>query len=202
VPPTIHEHDLGCTWVEDEAMLRASHALAHDGRVWLVDPVASPGVVERAQALGEIAAVVQLLDRHNRDCATLAARLGVAHLRLPDALPGTPFEVVDVVGWQRWDEHALWWPARRALVVAEALGTGPFFTVGDDAVGVHPMLRPVPPRALRSFAPDHLLVGHGPPVHGDPARDGVRRALEGARRDVPRWLLGLPAKIRAGRSGS
>ena len=30
-------------------------------------------------ALGEIAGVLQLLDRHNRDCAPLAERFGVPH---------------------------------------------------------------------------------------------------------------------------
>ena len=181
-------------------MARTSHALVEEGRVWLVDPIEAPGVIERAQALGEVAGVVQLLDRHNRDCEPLAARLGVPHLRLPEELPGTPFEVLDVVSWKRWDEHALWWPARRTLVVAEALGTTPWFTVGSDPVGVHLMLRPFPPRVLRNVAPDHLLVGHGPPVDGDAARTGVRRALEGARRDLPKVLLGLPKLLRSSRN--
>ena len=54
-PPTIQELPFGFTWVQDEAMARASHALVADGRVWIVDPVDSPGVVERAQGLGELA---------------------------------------------------------------------------------------------------------------------------------------------------
>jgi hypothetical protein len=197
-PPTVLELPFGFTWVQDEPMARASHALVDEGRVWLVDPVDSPGVVERAQALGEIAGVIQLLDRHNRDCAAMAARLGVPHLRLPDELPGTPFEVVGVVSWRKWVEKALWWPARRTLVVSEAVGTTPWFTVGSDPVGVHAMLRPVPPKALRGFAPEHLLVGHGRGVEGDAASDGLRRALEGARRDTPKWLLGLPKLLRSG----
>jgi hypothetical protein len=193
---TIQEHPFGFTWVLDEPMARASHALADEGRVWLVDAVDAPGMVERAQELGEVVAVVQLLDRHNRDCETIAARLGVPHLKVPDALPGTPFEVIPVVSWKRWAENALWWPARRTLVVAEAVGTSPWFTVGSDAVGVHAFLRPLPPRVLGRFAPEHLLVGHGTGVDGDAARNGLRRALDGARRDVPRWLLGLPKLLR------
>jgi hypothetical protein len=200
VPPTIQELAFGFTWVQDEPMARASHALAADGRVWLVDPVDSPGIVERAQSLGEVAAVVQLLDRHNRDCEAIAARLGVAHLTVPGDVPGSPFEVVRVVHWPKWAENGLWWPAQRALVVAEAVGTGPVFTLGKGPVGVHPMLRPVPPRkALGGFAPDHLLVGHGPSVQGDAARTGLRRALDGARRDLPRLLVELPKMLRAGR---
>ena len=35
----LHAHDLGLTWVMEEPLERASHALVHDGRVWFVDPV-------------------------------------------------------------------------------------------------------------------------------------------------------------------
>ena len=45
--------------------------------------------IERALTLGEPAGVLQLLDRHNRDCAALAARLGVPHLVAPTSLPGS-----------------------------------------------------------------------------------------------------------------
>jgi hypothetical protein len=198
-PAHVQDLPFGFTWTQDEPMARASHVLAEDGRVWIVDPVDSPGVVERAQALGEVVAVVQLLDRHNRDCAVIAARLGVAHLKVPSEVRDSPFEVVRVVHWPKWAENALWWPAQRALVVAEAVGTAPLFTLGTGPVGVHAMLRPVPPRkALGGFAPDHLLVGHGPAVDGDDARDGLRRALDGARRDLPRLFVQLPKLLRSG----
>jgi len=197
--PIIRELPFGFTWVQREAMARASHALVDEGRVWLVDPVDAPGVLERARELGEIAGVIQLLDRHERDAPALCKSLAVPHLRLPEELPGTPFEVVPVLGLRMWTERALWWPAQRTLVVAEAVGTSPWFTAGSDPVGVHAMLRLTPPRALRGFAPEHLLVGHGEPVSGDDARHGLRRALGRARRDVPRWLAGLPGRIRAQR---
>jgi hypothetical protein len=196
-PPTIQEVPFGFTWVQDEAMERASHAIVADGRVWVVDPVDSPGVVERAQGLGEIAAVVQLLDRHNRDCEAIAARLGVPHLRVPDALPDAPFDVVPVLALKRWREAALWWPERELLVVAEAIGTADVFTAGGHgAVGMHPILRPRPPKALRGYRPEHLLCGHGPPVHGAAARDGVEWAYAHARSDIPRLLASLPRLVR------
>jgi hypothetical protein len=193
---TFHELPFGFSWVQDELMARASQALAAGGRVWLVDPVDSPGAVERAASLGEIAGVIQLVDRHDRDAAAIAARLGVPHLRLPDDLPGSPFEVVRVLQWPKWVERALWWPAQRTLVVGEAIGTTPWFTVRDEPLGVHAFLRPLPPKALRDFAPEHLLVGHGASVHGDAARHGLRRALKRARRDAPRWLAELPKVLR------
>ena len=72
-------------------MGRTSHALAVDGRVWLTDPIDADGVEERIRSLGEPAGVIQLLDRHKRDGAALAARLGVPLHVVPSSLPGTPF---------------------------------------------------------------------------------------------------------------
>ena len=188
---TYEEHDLGLTWIVDELMARASHALADDGRVWLIDPVDDPVALERAARLGEVVATVQLLDRHNRDAAAIAARLGVPHLRLPDALPGTPFEVVKVLDVPRWRELALWWPDRRALVIREAIGSGRYFDLSDDGAGVHPFLRGLPPKAPRRHVPEHLLVGHGPGVH-EGAADALDAAYARSRRDIPRFLVKLP----------
>ncbi len=188
---TVEEHDLGLSWVVDEAMQRASHALVDDGRVWLVDPVDVPEAVERAVALGEPAGVIQLLDRHPRACAELAARLGVPHQRLPGALPGTPFAVFDVVDVPKWREKGLWWADRRALVVAEAVGTHPMFSAGRPA-GVHLLLRLRPPGAPRRYAPAHLLTGHGPPIHGPQAAAAVEEAYRRSARDLPRVVASLP----------
>ncbi|MDQ3588248.1 MAG: hypothetical protein M3375_07870 [Actinomycetota bacterium] len=72
------------SWTAREPLERTSHALAHEGRVWLIDPFADEVALRAALGLGEIAAVVQLLDRHPRDCEELARRFAVPHLRLPD----------------------------------------------------------------------------------------------------------------------
>jgi hypothetical protein len=195
-PRALHEHDLGLTWIVAELMERTSHALVDDGRVWLVDPVDEPEALERVAGLGEPAGVLQLLDRHNRDCAALAARLGVEHVRLPERLPDAPFVPFSAVSVPRWREVGLWWPARKALVVTEALGTSELFTGGDRAVGVHLMLRLLPPRRLGGYAPEHLLVGHGPPIHGPAVADGVQEALSRSLRDVPHVVTGF---VRAAR---
>jgi hypothetical protein len=193
----IFEHAFGgLSWMMDEPVKRTSHALVVDGRVWLVDPVDHPETMERVPALGAPAGVVQLLDRHARDCAALARRLGVAHLDMPDAVPGTPLQAIAVLRLPRWRETALWWPAHRLLVVAEAIGTVPVFTAGHGAAGMHPFLRLLPPRALRATRPDHLLVGHGPPVSGADAQSAVEWAYAHARRDLPRLLLTLPRLLR------
>jgi hypothetical protein len=194
---TLHEHALGLSWVVDEPMQRASHAIAADGRVWFVDVVDDAVAMERAGALGTPAAVVQLLDRHPRDCAAVAQRLAVPHLRLPTEVPGSPFEVRTMLDLPRWRELALWWPERAALVVPEAVGTGPFFAVGPGPVGVHPMLRLTPPRgALGGLEPQFLLAGHGPPVSGPQTAAALDDALARSRRDVPRMLGGFLSAAR------
>jgi hypothetical protein len=184
----------GFSWIVDEPMTRTSHALAAGGRVWLVDPVRHEPALERALGLGTPEAVLQLLDRHNRDCAHIAAELGIPHLPAPDALPETPFELVVVRDSRRWRERALWWPDERTLVVAEAIGTNTFFRAGSDRAGVHLLLRLMPPRAeLERFEPHHLLVGHGEGLHGAEAIDGLRGALAHARSGLPRLALRAPA---------
>lgn len=191
--------DFALTWTIDEPMARSSHALADGGRVWIVDPVDWEPALERVAALGEPAAVVQLLDRHSRDAGAIAARLGVPHLKVPGAIAESPFQLVELTHRRWWNESALWWPARRTLVVPEAIGTTPAFAVGTGAAGVHPALRLMPPRRLRSYAPEHLFVGHGPTLHDD-AATALVTALDHARSDIPRLLARLPSLIRSARS--
>ncbi len=187
----------GFGWIVDEAITRTSHALAADGKVWFVDALDWPEAVDRALELGEPAGVVQLLDRHDRDCAALAARLGVPHVVVPDELPGSPFTFVPVMRRRRWRESALWWPARRTLVLADALATNRFYTAGKAPIGVHLLLRLTPPRALTAYEPERILVGHGEGVHGPDASTALRDAINQSRRRLPGVLLRLPL---AGRS--
>jgi hypothetical protein len=107
---TLQRHDLGVTWIEQSSMSRTGHALLSDGRVWLIDPFEDDAALQTASSLGPPAAVLQLLDRHNRDCQTIATRLGIPLLCLPERVPDTPFEVVPVLFRRRWREVALWWP--------------------------------------------------------------------------------------------
>ena len=197
---TYDEHEHGVSWVLDELLTRTSHALVVEGRVWLIDPVDVPEAMERAAALGPPAGVLQLLDRHNRDCAAIAARLGVGHHVVPDAVPGSPLTAIGVVRLPRWRETALWWPDARVLVVAETVGTNAVYAVGPGPVGVHPFLRLLAPGALRPFEPEHLLVGHGTGVHGPAAAPALQDALARSRRDIPRLAARLPALARAARA--
>lgn len=189
------EAEWGFGWLQEEPVERCSHALAEDGRVWMVDPVEAPGVEERVRALGEPAGVIQLLDRHSRDCAAFAQRLGVPLHEVPfGGVPRAPFDPIRILGNRFWREVALWWPERKALVFADALGTGRFFRAGGERLGVHPLLRPFPPRALDRFAPEHVLCGHGEGVHGDEAAPALEEALRTARRRLPSLLVSMAGR--------
>lgn len=187
-------HDLGLSWMPDpsEVMQRACHALLLGDGVWVIDPIDVDGLDERITAVGEPTAVVQLLDRHNRDCAELAARLGVPHHKLPfDGVEGAPFEPVPLIRNKLWNELVLWAPAERALVVPEAVGTGSYFRAGDERVGIHPMLRLLPPRKLGAYEPVHLLTGHGTGMHGPDTPAALRDALDGSRRRIPQAMVSM-----------
>ena len=192
--PSFTDHDLGFSWLVDstETMERACHVLRLDGKVWIVDPTDVAGLDERIAAVGEPAGVLQLLDRHNRDCAELAERHSVLHHRLPfEGVEGTSLVPVTVIRNKLWNEIAIWSAAERALVVPEAVGTARYFCAGDETVGIHPMLRLLPPRRLAQFAPDHLLTGHGAGMHGPGTAAALTDALAGSRRRAPRAMLSI-----------
>jgi hypothetical protein len=199
----------GAGWIAypEEGMRRASHALATDDGVWVVDPVDAPGVDDLLADLGEVAGVVICLDRHERDAVGIARRhdapvfvpdrmhgvaddLDTATERFGTRLGGTDYRALTVrnSSLPPWQEVAL--TDGETLYVPEAVGTAPFFRAGDERVGVHPMLRLFPPRrALGGLEPDRLLVGHGAGVEEDAAR-ALRDALAGARRRAPAAYAG------------
>jgi hypothetical protein len=158
----------GFGWIEQGFMQRCSHVLVADGRVWLVDPLDVAGVDEQVRAAGSPAGVIQLLDRHERDCATLANRLDVPHHVVPREGVG-PFESLTIRMNRRWQEVALWWPALRVLVCADALGTAGYFRLWHGRLGVHPLLRLRRPKQLARLAPEIILCGHGAGVFEDAA---------------------------------
>ncbi|GAB3322268.1 hypothetical protein EI982_01480 [Haloplanus rallus] len=200
----IDRWDGGVGWIAypDERMQRASHALVGDDGVWVVDPVDAPGLDDLLAELGDVAGVAVCLDRHERDAGTVAARHD-APVYIPEWMDGVApsFDVpVERFGAELgdsgyrvrrvrdaslppWQEAALY--TDETLLVPEAVGTASFFRAGSERLGVHPMLRPIPPRrALADFDPERVLVGHGEGVVTD-AGDALRDALDGARRRLP-----------------
>jgi glyoxylase-like metal-dependent hydrolase (beta-lactamase superfamily II) len=188
----------GFGWIVDEFMERCSHALVEDGRVWAIDPVDGDGVEDRIRAAGTPAGVLQLLDRHNRDCAALATRLGVRHHVVPQASLG-PFACIAVKNSHSWNEVALWWPDRHVLVCADAAGTAPYYRAGNERLAVHPLLRVRPPRRqLGALQPDVILCGHGEGVLED-ADAALREALSTSRLRIPGQVASALRAWRANR---
>jgi hypothetical protein len=183
------ELDGGFGWTEPGFLARTSHAVEVAGTVLVFDPLDAPGLDERIRGLGRPEAVVQLLDRHERDCSLVAERLGVPHLRMRLA-SSTRGELVRVAWTRVWKEVAFWEPTRQILVVGDALGTVGYFTAPGEAIGVHPFLRLRPPRMLAELEPEHILCGHGAGVHGSEAALALREAMATSRRRLPRALLG------------
>ena len=183
------EHPLGLTWVAEDYLSRAAHALLIDGRVWFVDPFEADDAIERGAALGEPAGVLSLYLDHNRDSAAVAERYGVPLHRLPVTIPDAPFSLVPLSWGPVWKEVALWLPGPRGLVVPESIGTGHLYRLSHGPAGVHVIRRLVPPTALRGYQPEHLLVGHGMPLHGGEATAALLDALARSRRDLPKLAM-------------
>ena len=140
-----------------------------------------------ARELGDPAGVVQLLDRHRRDCRAVAEQLGVPHYELPEQPPsGAPFEILPLLRQRWWQEVALWYPEQRTLVCADAVGTAQYYRAPGERLAVSPLLRMTPPRRLLAVQPDHVLVGHGEGIHEDAAA-ALREAVTLARRRTPSW---------------
>jgi hypothetical protein len=202
----IDRWDGGVGWLAhpEEGMQRASHAVAADGEAWVVDPVDAPGLDDLLASVGPVAGVVVCLDRHKRDAAAVARRHDVP-VYVPDWMSGvasdldapterfgrtladTGYRAITVVdrSLPPWQEAALYDEERGTLVVPEAVGTAEYFRAPDERLGVHPMLRPTPPkRPFRGLDPDRVLVGHGAGVFDD-AGEALRDALDNARSRLP-----------------
>jgi len=201
------DHGVGWLAYPDEGMERASHALTvqsegEESDVEVVDPVDAPGVDDLLDSLGAVAGVVVCLDRHKRDAAVLARRhevpvyvpawmSGVASdldapvERFVGELADTGFRAIEIRDSTvpPWQEAGLY--DGETLVVPEAVGTPDYFRAGGERLGVHPMLRLLPPReSLSGLDPDRVLVGHGRGVH-EGASAALSNALNGSRRRAP-----------------
>lgn len=173
----------GFSWIahpEEEAE-RASHALATDDGVWVIDPVDADGLDDALGELGDVAGVAVLQDRHTRDAAAVADRHAVP-VSVPEwmdltrdkldadaepigaTLPGTEYAVRELRRSEEWEEAVLWNDRAAALVVPETLGTLPAFGAEGDALGLHPAVEE-PPELLAAWEPEQVLVGHGASVH-------------------------------------
>lgn len=209
----IHRWERGLTWMAhpDERMRRASHALAIDDEVWLVDPLDAERLDEELATLGTVTGVVVLTNSHGRHADRLARHHDVA-IHVPasfdedaepvrsfdapveffeEELADTGFELVWEKDGRGWKEGALYHAGRRTLVVPDALVTA-LFTKEEGRLEVLPFFRLSPPcDSLGGLTVDRILVGHGEPVVEN-AQGALDEALSGARRGA------IPAIIARG----
>ena len=193
----------GVGWIAypDETMQRASHAVMGDEGLWVIDPVDATGLDDLLAEYGDVAGVVVLLDRHERDAAAVASRHDVP-VTVPTWMSGVaedlavPVErVEDGVGefaLERLVDNPFWQEASlfdgETLVVPESLGTASYFRAPGERLGVHPMLRAVPPQSVTAYDAGRLRVGHGEGLAAD-VRPAIRDAVDGARRRmIPLYL--------------
>lgn len=217
-PSAIREIDRwerGFGWIThpEELMERASHGLVLDDGAWLLDPVDYDGLDDRLREEGGLAGVCVLLDRHRRDAATIAERNDVA-VHVPAWMDGidptidVPVEPIDqslgeyevhrVIDSPLWQEAAL--HDGVTLYTPEVLGTAAYYCAPGERVGVHPVLRLLPPRGIADLEVDRLLVGHGRGVFDD-AGDAIADALGNARRRAPRAYVGILGDVIRRQSG-
>ena len=187
-------------------MQRASVALAVDGGCLLFDPVDAEGLDEALAGVGTVLGVCSPArpPRPRRSRPGRAPRRAArrAHRARRDA-GVRRLEPRAVYRARRWHETAVWLEERRLLIVAESLGTIPFFlTRPGDRLGMHPLARIGPPRsASRGSTPTRSPSGTA-------ARDRRRglalaRAQRRARLEIPRALpTTFSASRRSAQPGS
>jgi hypothetical protein len=184
---------------------RSSTAIVVGAGTVLVDPVDADGLDAALAQVPRVCGVVTLLDRHQRDAAPMAARLGVPRL-IPRALGGSGVDLPGieertVLQRRHWREALLWLADRRLLVCAETIGTASFdLARSGDLIGLHPLARLSPPRhAFAGIQPEVIAVGHGEPLTQD-AAEALHDALRTARVRLPmNWLRIVPEAVRASR---
>ena len=203
----IDRFDGGVGWISypNETMARASHAIATDDGVWLIDPVDADGLDDLLAEFGSVEGVAICLDRHKRDAAAIATRHDVSvHIptwmtgvetkldapveRFGDELADTGYDafVVRDSTVPPWQEAGLFNPDNGTLIIPESVGTAPYFVTDEERLGVHPMLRLFPPtEVLSQYRPERILVGHGEGILSDADR-ALQHALSGSRGNTPK----------------
>lgn len=205
---TFHgQFERGLGWIAEagELIERSSTALAHDGRVWLIDPIRADGLDKQLTPLGKVAGVILTLARHDRDAAWLATLhgvpvyiprgLGPVHLDcvveyVQDRVPNSPLELVPTNGqgaFRWWKECGVWWPEQRTLVIGDGLGTAHYFLLPGERLAVHPFRFLQPPEELARLNAQRVYCGHGPCL--PEAAGAVEQAVRAARSRIRPFLM-------------
>ena len=192
---------------------RASHAVRTDDGIWLLDPLWGPGVEDLVGSLEDgVVGVAVCSCWHARDAdrfaraydvpvyapswmSRLESRVDAPLERYRGNLEGIAVDRCEP--FPGWSEAICYFEFHDTLYVPDTLGTVEAFTVGDERIGLELARRLDPPRRLRTYEPDRVLVGHGEGVLEDATR-ALEYALAGGRRRLPRAVLeNGPATVRS-----
>ncbi|MEY7849849.1 hypothetical protein AB7C87_11705 [Natrarchaeobius sp. A-rgal3] len=203
----IDRWDDGVGWLAhpDEFGRRASHAVRGEDGIWLLDPLRGVGVETLVADLeGDVAGVVVCSCWHARDADWFAREYDVpvfvpewmdrveertdAPVRRYRGAFDPSVRVIRCEPIPMWDEAILYWESHGTLYVPDSMGTIDAFLAGNERIGLELFRRLTPPRRLRRFEPDRILVGHGEGVFDDATR-ALENALAGGRRRFPRAVL-------------
>lgn len=183
-----------------EFMELSSTAFAHEGRVWLIDPLRADGLETELAALGKVAGVIITSVQHDRDVAWFANLYGVPvycprHVKgvrlnaiveqVEGRVPDSPLQLLPSNGrgalaWLR--DTAVWWPEVGALAMGDTVNTASYTIQSGERLAVHPFRRFSPPTELLTLRPQRIYSGHGKSVTegATPALDhAVRTAYSG-----------------------
>ncbi len=198
----------GVGWLAhpQEAGERASHAVATDDGLWVIDPVDAEGLDDLLAEYGDVAGVAVLSNYHARDADAVANRHGVpVHVprwmdrvadrlaadveRTDPVLGAADFETVRVEPLSLYRAVLAYRPDDGTLIVPDLLSSGSGYPTGDERVGMMLGSRLFPPREpFEGMEPERILFGHGRGVFDD-AAGALDDALAGARRRLPRALV-------------
>jgi len=193
----VDEWENGFGWIAkpEENMQRTSHAFVEDDDVYLVDPVDAENLDQKIEEYGEVKGIVILFNRHERDSEKLAERydcpvyvpewferkLDVEMKKISDKVPGTKWEIHNVVDSRVSKEAALYNEETKTLIVADSLGTTKHLRGRGEKLGMSPLYRFNPPKKLLDFEVERVFCGHGEGIQEN-ASELIQETVKNGRR--------------------
>lgn len=186
----------------EENMRRTSHAFVEDEEVYLVDPVDAKNLDQEIKEYGEVKGIIILFGRHVRDSEKLAKRydcpiyvpewfgrkLEEELTEISGNVPGTDWEIHDVVDSRLSREAALYHRETKTLIVADSLGTAKHLRGRGEKLGMSPLYRFIPPERLLNFEPERIFCGHGEGIQENASEIMKKTIREGRKRTLSAYF--------------
>ena len=200
----VDDFENGFGWIgkPEDKMKRTSHAFVEDGEVYLVDAVDAKNLDRKISEYGEVKGVIILFARHVRDSEELARRydcpiyvpewfereLQAEVIKISDNVPGTDWEIHEVVDSRLSKEAALYHRENNTLIVADSLGTAKHLRGRGEKLGMSPLYRLNPPKRLLNFEPERIFCGHGEGIREDASETMKNTIKQGRKRTLSAYF--------------